>query len=317
MATELVFDTSKYRNKSFEEINEDLAGLGLEAGKTSLEKRINPRKLKVVRNKLVIDPKTGNDVTDGLVWNNPLDIAEGMGMINFYNYLAENPNSIVLAASPSEGISPYKEARINIGARKGDEIEFYGIPTKLSPNRLLDFVARVSEFSDAKIPSNPDFLRTTIIPIHQPRGEKNIWDFLQKIAPLDSSAWQYIKKGIPWKEKEMVLSDAHRPAQYIHQNIKNANNSYDFIRIGAHAERMMMRTGREFNIATCAGKFNFEIFASNQNSQIIYAVDVFGNLRPTETFDCPRCEGKIPSGQGITICPHCGARKEDYGTTCD
>lgn len=30
-------------------------------------------------------------------------------------------------------------------------------------------------------------------------------------------------------------------------------------------------------------------------------------------FDCPRCKGKIESGKGITVCPHCGARKEDYG----
>lgn len=30
------------------------------------------------------------------------------------------------------------------------------------------------------------------------------------------------------------------------------------------------------------------------------------------TFPCPRCERGIPSGRGITTCPHCGAKKEDY-----
>ena len=34
-------------------------------------------------------------------------------------------------------------------------------------------------------------------------------------------------------------------------------------------------------------------------------------------FDCPRCNGPIPSGRGITSCPHCGARKEDYSEGCD
>lgn len=32
-----------------------------------------------------------------------------------------------------------------------------------------------------------------------------------------------------------------------------------------------------------------------------------------EYFECPRCQGHIPKGKGITVCPHCGARKEDYG----
>lgn len=34
------------------------------------------------------------------------------------------------------------------------------------------------------------------------------------------------------------------------------------------------------------------------------------------TFPCPKCERGIPSGRGITTCPHCGARKEDY-KKCD
>jgi hypothetical protein len=32
-----------------------------------------------------------------------------------------------------------------------------------------------------------------------------------------------------------------------------------------------------------------------------------------EYFECPSCQGHIPKGKGITVCPHCGARKEDYG----
>lgn len=33
-----------------------------------------------------------------------------------------------------------------------------------------------------------------------------------------------------------------------------------------------------------------------------------------EHFDCPRCKGKIELGKGVTTCPHCGAKKEDYKT---
>ena len=36
-----------------------------------------------------------------------------------------------------------------------------------------------------------------------------------------------------------------------------------------------------------------------------------------EYFECPRCQGKIQSGKGITVCPHCGMKKEDAGNKCD
>lgn len=32
------------------------------------------------------------------------------------------------------------------------------------------------------------------------------------------------------------------------------------------------------------------------------------------SFPCPKCERPIPSGKGIIVCPHCGAKKEDHKT---
>lgn len=34
-------------------------------------------------------------------------------------------------------------------------------------------------------------------------------------------------------------------------------------------------------------------------------------------FDCPRCKGPIPSGRGITTCPHCGIKKEECSGGCE
>lgn len=36
-----------------------------------------------------------------------------------------------------------------------------------------------------------------------------------------------------------------------------------------------------------------------------------------ESFECPGCHGQIPSGKGITVCPHCGLKKEDAKEKCD
>lgn len=36
-----------------------------------------------------------------------------------------------------------------------------------------------------------------------------------------------------------------------------------------------------------------------------------------ETFPCPSCLRPIKKGLGITTCPHCGAKKENYKSACD
>jgi len=50
------------------------------------------------------------------------------------------------------------------------------------------------------------------------------------------------------------------------------------------------------------------------------AKTAFQSFSGTETeessFPCPRCNQPIPSGQGITTCPHCGLTKEEAGSTC-
>lgn len=45
---------------------------------------------------------------------------------------------------------------------------------------------------------------------------------------------------------------------------------------------------------------------------------VFTNLFYFERFfPCPKCKRPIPSGKGITKCPHCSAKKEEFGSSCD
>ncbi|GAB4219947.1 MAG: hypothetical protein Fur009_8320 [Candidatus Microgenomates bacterium] len=38
---------------------------------------------------------------------------------------------------------------------------------------------------------------------------------------------------------------------------------------------------------------------------------VRGIKNEDEFFECPKCHGKIPSGKGIEVCPHCGMKKQD------
>ena len=267
---------------------EDTAGLVLEAGKLSLEERINPRKLKI-KNGRVFDPVSDREVTGGLKWDSSLEIVEGMGMTNFYNHLVDNKDSVVICVSPPKGISPYLEGRINIGVRKGEDIEFYGIPTKLNPEELLDFISRVSEFSDAKIPNQPDFLRMTPIPVFVPSNE-NVWKFLKKVAPLDSNAWQTILEGKPWEMKTRSEKDAQLTIESAAYLLSEAKTPRDFVFIGAYIERNMQKLGWGLDRAGCPGVFNSELLASDNSG---FTKDVFGNTRATtweyHTGSCVVC----------------------------
>jgi len=283
---------------------QDVAGLVLEAGKLSPEERINPRKLKI-KNGSVVDPISGKEVAEGLKWETALDIVEGMGMINFYNHLVDNEDSVVVCVSPPKGISPYFEGRINIGVRKGEDIEFYGIPTKLNPEELLDFVSRVSEFSDAKIPTKPDFLRLSPIPVFIPNNE-NVWKFLDSVAPLDSNAWQAIFEGKPWQMKAKSEKDAKLVAESATYLLTQAKTPRDFVLIGAYIERSMQKLGWELDAAGCPGVFNSELLAPENSG---FTKDAFGNTRATSweyhTGSCVVCgASNIPVGP-CKICKTC------------
>lgn len=73
---------------------------------------------------------------------------------------------------------------------------------------------------------------------------------------------------------------------------------------------------RPFLVSIKEGRDNF-IFVNTQGingkTQINYSSSTSEDylILKEEYFRCPKCQGKIESGKGITVCPHCGARKGD------
>jgi hypothetical protein len=55
----------------------------------------------------------------------------------------------------------------------------------------------------------------------------------------------------------------------------------------------------------------------NRGSRSAFGVMFGDSLNISEAFfDCPKCHRAIPSGKGITVCPHCGARKDECQSEC-
>lgn len=311
-----LFDISLYPRSETEiardKLTEDLGGMMLETGLGPIEGRINPRRLKIANNK-VVDPLDNRDVL--LSTNNKTELAkiERESARRFYGLLRTDRDSLVIAVSPPGGISKYREGRVNVGLNIGlNIIHVYGIPTKFSPEQCLSWAIRLTEFSDFSLKTvQPDDLRQVAIPINVPRG-MNPWVFLEEFAPLDSSAWSEIKTGKPWLNKRRAIADSKLVAAETMPHLQNASTEYDFILVGALAERRMQNLGWRFGNGGCPGLLNSQLLMMfPRNSLFVH--DVFGNFREIYyTFPCPACGQPIPSGRGIEVCPHCKAKKSDY-----
>lgn len=315
----LLLDVSLYPKSSFLEasVAEDLGGMAIENGNLAIEKRINPRRL-LIENGHVIDPITQRSVVENFSYRTPLEQAESLGAINFYQRLINGEvGTLVISVSPPAGNSPYKEGRINVGYKVAKKvIHFYGIVTKLTREQCLGLISRITEFSDSILLTNePDDLRKMAFSINVPEGE-NPWLFMEKFAPLDSPAWKEISEGKPWRLKRDVKSVSSKIAQVTTSLILAAKTEMDFVRIGAIAEQEMAKAGWGLNASGgCPGVLNSDLLITTRTN---FVNDSFGNIREVveSSFPCPRCGQPIPSGRGITKCPHCGITKEEAGSPC-
>ncbi len=74
---------------------------------------------------------------------------------------------------------------------------------------------------------------------------------------------------------------------------------YNYLRRRAEEERMI---GDKSESCPTGSQTAFQAFSGSETIEA--------------SFPCPRCLKPIPSGRGITTCPHCGLTKEQAGSTC-
>ncbi|MEK7525938.1 MAG: hypothetical protein AAB546_00465 [Patescibacteria group bacterium] len=301
---EKVFDTSLYKDVPLERrkrvIANHLAGLVLEAGDRDFLERINPWWVVITPDGQAIDIISRQDVSGNFGDKTPLLKKEKIGAIDFYYNKGQlaKPGDVIYWFSPEKGDSLYKEARINVAEvveLYGLKIlKCYGIPLQTLPKDVLKLVEHTEELREKAFifePQNP-FLK-------------------------NSDWWLVIKNGVPKKMKSEAIKAALVVAKEMAEMVEEASGDSDFVSIGAYGEKYMLSQGWFVNKIACPGVFNLDILA--RRGLLSVAVDGFGNYRKTDVevyFDCPNCEGKIPSGRGITTCPYCNAKKDDYKSDC-
>jgi hypothetical protein len=231
----------------------------------------------------------------------------------FYGYLLTGGvGTLSISISPPGGDPGYLEGRVNAGLRTSEEeIEFYGIPTRLSAQSLYFKALLLNEHSNAPILfSDPEELRAVSIPVVVPPGE-NPWDFLDETIELDSNAWQVIKQGKPWEVKQRASRDTKNIAEVTAEMVLEAESDFDYLQAGATAERQMVAAGWVLDSDGCPGLFNFQILQAMRETSTFFVTDAFGGIRLAgrkyvEKCGNPKCKREIKAyiSSGYQ-CPHC------------
>jgi hypothetical protein len=243
-----------------------------------------------------------------------IDLLEKRALEKLENWAAQNEEGLAIWISPP--CPGQNESRFIVYELKkigGEKIvDLHAICGYQDAQGCLEIAEQVLTFSGADVanPTSPDLLRETPIPFSSPPYSS--WEkFLEEvIGPPE--VWEKIRKKEHIKEKKQILRRVDPIVDKAFPKVKSASSRYEYVVIGAQMERQAQRLGYEIlDVGPCG--ISNTLFLTLLRGVSPFTVFHSSISTLEASFDCPRCHRPIPSGQGITTCPHCGAKKEDYG----
>jgi len=184
-----------------------------------------------------------------------------------------------------------------------------------SENKCLDIAKEIAKTSDQNTVhiNSGDVLRATPVSFNPP---PNItwYEYLEEQIN-EPEIWKKVKSGDELEDKKEALLLSEPIVEKYFDLIVAARNAHEYVLAGAFMEREMAESGIIFQARGSCGMSNQKALQILHGNKGIFDT-VFANSATTNyeaSFNCPKCHRAIPSGYGITVCPHCGARKEDYG----
>ena len=222
--------------------------------------------------------------------------------------------------SPPDEKHGYTEARLVVSEIEKSENETritcraFCLP--YSEDECLNLAKEIAETSDHNMVgiNSGDALRK--YPVYFNPPENQTWEEYLEEKIKEPKIWEKIKNGEDIKNKDEALKLSTPIVEKYFDLIMADKKAYEYVLIGASMEKEMFLSGGViFQSSGSCGVSNqgaLEIF--KRNPGIFNSVFTKATMSTQErSFSCPKCNKAIPSGLGITVCPHCGARKEDYG----
>lgn len=295
----------------------DLTAASIEQREAPPEERINTYSYVLNKNGQLCDQETGKRPT--LRWATESDHLENHAFLQIEHWAKEGLSKNLAWFSPPDGKHGYTEARLMIFERGKDENEITIICRAFclpySEDKCINLAKDLAKTSDHNIVgiNSGDALRAFPV-FFNPPDNLTWYEYLEgKIK--EPEIWKKVRDGDDYRSKEEALKLSEPIVDKYFDLIIAANNTYEYVLAGALMEREMVMSGVIFQAKGSCGMSNQAALGSFNRSPGIFN-DVFTKTAISnheKSFDCPKCHKAIPSGQGITACPHCGARKKDYG----
>lgn len=197
------------------------------------------------------------------------------------------------------------------------KIALHAICGRQSLEECLFIARQISAFSSSNLDANSEeALRQTPIPSNSQPSHPSWIDLLQElIGPPE--IWQVIREENHIKAKENLLRTVQEEMQEFYPKVSSAQNLYQHLIIGAHIEERFAQLGYAIQTIGPCGISNTLALQRLSSEEGPFNI-MFRQLPAIESsFPCPKCQKPIPSGRGITKCPHCGITKEEVGSKCD
>ncbi len=274
-------------DKPIEQKIEEFISFGTET------KRIPDRYKFLIRDKL-ISPITGKPVEDSIEKNSPVGEIEFEAYKKIQDFSVNNETGTVIWISPLlENVYPSSKIIFsNINYENGQKILFNcSLVIDVNKEECLDLASLISISEGIKFENTEEVRKSPIF-----MDTKMAVDWMESLITLT--------KQFEKEEKEQLLLK-YRQVQSMILNIPSNLSRYQ------QAEYLVQQ-GLQNGIlgeakTSCGGAIKKDnLTASETLSE--------NSLDLNELyFECPKCHRPIPSGKGITTCPHCGAKKEDYG----
>jgi hypothetical protein len=220
--------------------------------------------------------------------------------------------------SPPDSNHGYTETRLVVSEikKKNEEIlivcRAFCLP--YSEDECFNLAKEIAKTSNKNIADIDSGNTLRAFPIFfNPPEDLALPEYLEKQIK-EPNIWKKVKEGDDYKSKDKALKLSEPVVEKYFDLIIAAKNTYEYVLAGALMEREMAMSGVIFQARGSCGISNQEALGNfNRNPSIFDTVFANAAISSHEySFNCPKCHKAIPSGFGITVCPHCGARKEDY-----
>jgi hypothetical protein len=322
--TSLALNTKNWLPKEGESIEKarnrtihDFAAASIEQKEAPPEERINTYTYILGENGQLYNQETGEKPT--LRWTTKSDCLENHAFQLIERWAKEGQLEKLAWFSPPDNNHGYTEARLVVSEITKEKenvlIVCRAFCLPYSEDKCINLAKEIAKTSNKNIANIDSGNTLRAFPIFFNPPEDLAWyEYLEKQIK-EPNIWKKIKDGDDYKSKSKALKLSEPVVEKYFDLIIAARNTYEYVLAGALMEKEMAMSGVIFQSKGSCGISNQEALG-NLNKNLGIFDTMFANAATPNyerSFNCPKCHKAIPSGLGITVCPHCGARKEDYG----